>query len=50
VRHLVDAQRQRASDNWIYSIGHQDLALNPYDKAEPVAVGQRKCGNVELNV
>ena len=39
-----------ASDNWIYSLGHQDLSLNPYDNNEPVAIGQEECGNVRETV
>jgi hypothetical protein len=35
-----------ASDNWIYSLGHQDLSLNPFDNNEPVAIGQEACGHV----
>jgi hypothetical protein len=39
-----------ASDNWIYSLGHHDLSLNPYDNNEPVAIGQEECGNVRATV
>jgi hypothetical protein len=39
-----------ASDNWIYSVGHHDLSLNPYDNNEPVAIGQEDCGNIRETV
>ena len=39
-----------ASDNWIYSVGHSDLTLNPFGKNEPVVIGQEACGNVGSNV
>ncbi len=30
----------------IYDLGHQDVALNPFDNDEDVMIGQEHCGNV----
>jgi len=35
----------KASNGFIYDLGHQDLALNPFDQNEDVIIGQEHCGN-----
>jgi hypothetical protein len=34
-----------ASNGFIYDLGHQDMALNPFDHNEDVIIGQEHCGN-----
>jgi hypothetical protein len=34
-----------ATNGFIYSLGHPDMTLNPFDHDEDVVVGQEKCGN-----
>lgn len=34
-----------AADGFIYDLGHQDIALNPFDHNEDVMIGQEHCGN-----
>jgi len=34
------------ADGFIYDLGHQDVALNPFDNNEDVMIGQEHCGNV----
>ena len=35
----------KASNGFIYDLGHQDMALNPFDHNEDVIIGQEHCGN-----
>jgi hypothetical protein len=35
-----------AGAGFIYDLGHQDVALNPFDNGEDVMIGQEHCGNV----
>jgi len=34
-----------AANGFVYDLGHQDMALNPFDNNEDVIVGQEHCGN-----
>jgi hypothetical protein len=37
-------------NNWTFSLGHADLALNPYDNYEPVMVGRLECDVLRKNI
>src|SRR5207248_7994446 len=39
-----------AAQGFIYSMGHGDLALNPFDNNQDVMIGQEASGNVGVNV
>jgi len=34
-----------AVNGFVYDLGHQDMALNPFDNNEDVIIGQEHCGN-----
>src|SRR5207248_7388724 len=39
-----------AAQGFLYSMGHGDLALNPFDNNQDVMIGQEACGNVGVNL
>jgi len=45
ITQFYDGCRGSPAKGFIYSLGHADMTLNPFDHDEDVVVGQEKCGN-----